>query len=280
MSRRAVLFSIAFFLLFLLLLSSAILYSGYFRNSAQARALARRVIKEGYYADNAAANIGAFLNVSISGNRSAGGATISVSDSMHPEDTNLAAYETFFETKFLPLANANGTLIGISDFSSNPRILSHLANLSWNSLSKNSSNLSLSEAPLSGKVKISFSGENETDDTGWSWLSCGTSCGGGQFFLELEIANSTGAQVRPGGCTYGCLSTSATNTIAMNGTGEPFTLTVGGNYSFVSAKPGALLEITRNFTLGTSEEIAFEIPAGLEISGGRSNFSALILARI
>ncbi|MFH0961960.1 MAG: hypothetical protein V1820_04720 [archaeon] len=276
--RRGILFSIVFFLLFLLLLSAAILYSDYFRASAQNRAAGRRVFKEGYYADNAASNVAAFLNLSISGNRSAGETTISFSDSMHPIDSDLAKYKDFLEGKILPLANLDGTL-EISDFISNPRVFSGAANYSWNSLSKNSSNLSLSSAPLSEKIEITFTGENDTDDSGWNWLSCSSSCGAGEFFLELDIANSTGTQIVPDGCSYGCLSASATNTLVMNGTGEPFILAVGGSYSFVSAKPGALLEIVRNVTLGTPEELAFEAPISLQVSG-RSNFSTLILTRI
>jgi|GEM_PF-6364924 len=279
--RKGIVFSIAFFLLFAILLSSVILASSSMRDIQSARASASRTLREGALSENIGKNLADFMNLSISGSRNPdGNLTVNISTSLYSIDSDISKYSSFFSGNFLPKTNINATL-DLSEFSSSPKAVSRAANYSFSSLSKGASNYSFSSGISSGRIHARFSDGAEFDDSGWSWQSCSAVCPVGEFFLELDIRNSTGSQILPGGCSSGCLLNSATNVLRLNSSSpETASINVSSRFFSVSAKGSAGLTLVQSARIPTNLPAEFAFPGRLNISGFRSNFTEIPITKI
>lgn len=277
MRRRAVVFTIAFFLLFFSLLSLALLYSESVRDSDRGVSSARRVLKEGALAGNVAENLAAFLNLSVSGSRTAANTTIRIAGRLPWRDQDFSAYESFFNSGFSPTTNLNGTL-DLSAFQANPFLNSTAAGINI-SLSSARLNFSFPSA-AAHSVRSRFEGAAELNDTEWVWQSCASSCPVGEVHLSLDIANSTGSSLQPGGCSGGCVLESEENFLSVNSSSpDVFNLTVAAGSAVFMAAPGAGLELQINSTLNQTNETALAFPVNLSFPG-RPGAGEAVLVRI
>lgn len=280
--RAGIVFSIAFFLLFAILLSSVILASSSMRDVQSARASASRTLREGALSENIGKNLADFMNLSISGSRDPdGNLTVNISTSLYSVDSDLSKYASFFSASFLPKTNINATL-DLSEFSSSPqKAFSRAANYSFSSLSKGASNYSFASEISSGRIHARFSDGAEFDSSGWTWQSCSAVCPAGEFFFELDVRNSTGSEILPGGCSSGCLLNSATNVLRLNSSSpETASINVSSRFFSVSAKSSAGLTLIESAKIPTNLPAEFSFPGRLNISGFRSNFTSFPITKI
>ncbi len=287
--RRSVLFTIAFSLLFLGLLSAVLLTSDFLASSERSFVLARRTLRAGTLSGNAAGNIAELYGLSASVSRSAKNTTVSFQDSL-PSDysspsAELSGYKAFFEDSLSAKLNLDATL-DVSELLANPYAYASGAavNYSYGDPMKRGLTVLTPPATVAYFLSLLYDGTQAMNDTQWSWTTCTLPCAGTDIEVRLNVTNGTGGPQAVAGCTQGCVSYAGTLRFAVNST-SPDALNVtksAGQLAVRVASSGVSVASSLSVTVNYTNATAIYLPGSVTIAnltGRDSAVPQLVLAR-
>jgi len=225
--------------------------------------------KRAYIADDVAQDILGILDVSISASRNGTHALLSFSDSipsrLSAPDASMAEYVGFIERRYANLTNSNITVGGLE-----PLLRFSAPEFAYRYSGWDKRGVGLVGDADSYSITLVLDRECEGRGGGgrrrcepegpWNWTSKGT-------FVELDIRDSRGQRVEPGGRSSGYIDKEQFNafTVALRG-GGMLTVTVGGD-AFRIFVDNAGAELESEVAVRHEGGIRAEVPVEVTVDG-------------